>query len=368
MRRMKKTLAVLLLLFIAGASAAAEFAALTALPATGIWRTVMQADPLQAAGCLAEFLLRRSAQALGDPYTMYMDSEEYATFLTETLGTYGGIGVVIQEDGTNTLIAAVYPDSPAARAGIRPGDVIMTIDGQDAVGSFATAADLLQGETGTPVVLGLERNGVVIGPLVLGREIIRINPVEARIIGGDIGYVSIASFNEHAQVNFVRELNEFQAGGVKGIILDLRGNPGGLLGQGVAVADALLPAGPIVHILSRNGQRETLRAEGEGLALPLVILVDGRTASTAEIVAGAVQDSGAGLLVGTRTFGKGTIQTLYGLGDGGLRVTVASYLTPDGRRIEREGIKPDRFVPAGSGESGDRQLAAGIAAIEALLN
>lgn len=374
MRLPKKTIVVLLLLTTVLACAAAELTVLPQ-PAAGFWQVLTRIDPRDAAGRWVEFVLRRSVQALDDPYAAYMDNEEYAAFLTETLGTYSGIGVLIEEDGAYTKVVAVYEGGPAARVGFRPGDLITQIDGQNAIGSFA-AAELLQGETGTTVALMVERDGVEIGPLVLGRETIRVNPVLAGLVAADIGYVAITSFNEHTHANFARELAAFKADGVKGIILDLRGNPGGLLDQGVAVAGQLLPAGPIVHILKRNGRRETLRAEGEGLALPLVVLIDGLTASTAEIVAGAVQDSRAGVLVGTRTYGKGTIQSLYGLGrGGGLKVTVAGYLTPNGRRIEGEGIYPDRVVAAGlppaGGDAadipGDRQLAEGIAVLEALL-
>ncbi len=282
-----------------------------------------------------------------DPYSVYYTKEEYEDFDTQVNGTYEGIGIHITiRDDLVTVIAPIE-GSPADKAGLKPGDKIIYVDDIDVRDyTLDQAASLMRGEPGTEVRLGIMREGE---PGLLYFQIVRdrieINTVKYEILEDNIGYIRITDFNEHVSKNVEDALEELDAKGITDIIIDLRNNPGGLLDEVVEIAENFIPEGPIVHIDRRNGERETHNSRLKELKYNLAVLVNEGSASASEIFAGAVQDTGAGVIIGTRTFGKGTVQTVLHLKNGGaLKMTIARYLTPNERVIDGEGLTPDIIV------------------------
>ena len=286
-----------------------------------------------------------------DPHSSYLNAKNYRDMQAETQGEFGGLGIeVTMEQGLLKVVSPI-DDTPAAKAGLQANDIIVAIDGADAMGlSLDQAVDKMRGAPNTPITLKIARK-----PhnepfdVTIVRDVIRINPVKARL-EGDIIYVKITSFSETAHANLVREITSLKkaAGKVRGYIIDLRNDPGGLLNQAIAISDDFLEQGTIVMTKGRNAE-ETQRAfarpgdlaEGK----PVVVLINGGSASASEIVAGALQDHHRATVVGTRSFGKGSVQTIIPLGDrGALRITTARYYTPSGRSIQATGINPDVVV------------------------
>lgn len=279
-----------------------------------------------------------------DPHSTYYTPEEYQDFDISTSGVFGGTGIHITLRNGEIYVIAPIEDTPAYRAGIKAGDVIVSVDGIDVEGySLEKVADMIRGEVGTRVQLGIKREGekdILYFDLV--REEIRVSPVSSKVLDEGIGYIRISSFNGNTEENIRKVLEKFDSQGIADIIVDLRNNPGGLLDEVVEVCKHFIPKGPIVHIEERDGSRTTYSSELEEQKYRLAVLVDGGSASASEIFAGAVQDRGVGFIVGTRTFGKGTVQSLIPLTNGGaVKLTIARYLTPNGRAIDGEGIRPD---------------------------
>jgi carboxyl-terminal processing protease len=290
-----------------------------------------------------------------DPHSDYLDPDEYRVLLSDTRGRFGGVGVEIDvRDGWLT-ITAVFPDTPAARAGLKPGDRFVTIAGVRARDlPIEEAIRRMRGEPGTEVRVSLRRDDDA--PAVettLRREIIQVNAVEGRLLPDGSLYVRLRVFQETvarelADVLDAASERRAEQGGLSGLLLDLRDNPGGLLDQAVLVADEFLDAGTIVSTRGRGGRELALasaRKLGTRPGFPIVVLVNGFTASAAEIVSGALQDHGRALIVGTRTFGKGSVQNVIDLPDqSALKLTVARYYTPHGRSIQALGIEPDVLI------------------------
>jgi carboxyl-terminal processing protease len=296
---------------------------------------------------LIEGALRGIVESLGDPYSTYMTPQEFQDFQAGTNGTFGGVGIVITEEDGYIVVVAPIKGTPGDRAGIRPRDRIIRVDGRDLRGvGVDTAGELMRGKPGTEVVLEIERDGRILR-VPITREVIEVNPVESKLLDGGYGYIRLTNFNEHAGRRVREALAAFEKQGVRGIILDLRGNPGGLLSQALEVAREFVPAGPVVYIEERQQkERRVLSSNLSKQRWPLVVLVDGGSASAAEIVAGAIQDRKAGVLVGEKTFGKATVQDVFRLANGGaVKLTIGRYLTPSGRSIDQEGITPDVLVP-----------------------
>ncbi len=286
-------------------------------------------------------------ESLGDPYSDYFTPEELRRFTEGMEGTYGGLGMSITTEEGAPVVLQVFPGTPAERAGIKAGDILLEADGEGLIGMpLDKVTARLRGEPGTAVTLLIKRVGVGQPFTVrLVRELIRLVTVESRMLEPGIGYLKIGAF--HATTG--KETREALAslGALRGLVLDLRDNTGGYLEQAVEVASLFLPEGPVVRIRRRGGASEFLHGHGRGINYPLAVLVNHRTASASEIVAGAIQDYRVGVLVGTRTFGKGTVQTLYPLMDsGGLKLTTARYFTPTGRSIHGIGLEPDHVVEA----------------------
>jgi carboxyl-terminal processing protease len=314
-----------------------------------------------------------------DPYSVYYTNEEYEEFDIQVTGTFGGIGVRISlRDGYTTVIAPL-DGTPAHRAGIKSGDRIVSVDDTDIRDiSIDKAAGMMRGEPGASVKIGIIREGSPsVTDFELTREIIEVNPVTYEVLEEGIGYIRLIEFNEHAIENVDEALAHFDGLGIQDIIMDLRNNPGGMVDQAVSIAGRFVPMGPVVHIERRNTPRQTLKSRLRQQKYNLAVLVNGGSASASEIVAGAVQDTTAGTLIGTRTFGKGTVQQVYTLTNGGrIKLTIAKYLTPGERVIDGEGITPDIVVENQSPEEkyggelapvkGDRKLAASAVGLDVL--
>ncbi len=287
-----------------------------------------------------------------DPHSSYMDAKSFRDMQVQTRGEFGGLGIeVTQEDG---LVKVVTPidDTPAARAGVMSGDIISAIDGESVQGmSLNQAVDKMRGQVNTAVKLTILR-----GPsrdsqeISITRAVIQIKSVRFRQEGDDVGYIRITQFNEQTYEGVKSAIAKFTTDmpgdKFKGYVLDLRNNPGGLLDQSIAVSNAFLTQGEIVSTRGRNAdetQRYNARPGDLSKGKPVIVLVNGGSASASEIVAGALQDHKRATIVGTRSFGKGSVQTIIPLGqnNGALRLTTARYYTPSGRSIQAKGIEPD---------------------------
>lgn len=292
--------------------------------------------------------LKGLLQSLEDPYSVYMTKAEFESVMEETSGSFGGIGVVVTP-GEDNLITVVSPikGTPGERAGIKSGDKIMKVDGKDFVAENMDAAvKVMRGEPNTEVVLTIMRkdkagkNQTI--DLEIIREKIRVETVESNIIDDDIGYIKLTSFDELTYKDFKKELDKLGSHNIKGLIIDLRNNPGGLLNVTAEIADELLGDVDIVYTETKDGTREYLKSGKSMVNYPLAILVNGGSASASEILAGAVKDHNRGTLIGTTTFGKGVVQRLKDLPDGsGIKLTISEYFTPKGINIHGVGIEPD---------------------------
>jgi carboxyl-terminal processing protease len=279
-----------------------------------------------------------------DKHSVYFTPEELKEFSSNINGEFAGIGVYIEKKDDYIRVISPIEGTPADKAGMKTGDLIIYVDGMDIKG-FSTdkASALIKGEAGTKVKLGIKREGVKdIINLEITRETITVKSVNYEIKPDNIGYIRITQFNGHAYDGIVKALNEFKAKNVKGIVIDVRDNPGGLLDEVVNVCKLLIPKGPIVSIKYKNQPEETYSSELDKAPFKIVMLVNGGSASASEIMAAAIKESGTGKLVGTKTYGKGTVQTVLSLTDGsGMKITVANYLTPKGFILDGIGIMPD---------------------------
>lgn len=288
--------------------------------------------------------------ALHDPYSVYLEPKKYESLQEHISGEYGGVGLLITIDPETERLTVVSPfkGTPAARAGIVAGDVIAKIDDQDTVDmDLETAASLMQGEPGTEVVLTIYRAGQDLKEYKIIREIIQIPSVSGQIIEEypQIAYINISMFNEHTAGELAETINQLTQDKFKAVVLDLRHNPGGALDAAVDVASYFIPKGPVVYIVNRYHQVAKNTRAVEKLDVPLAVLVNEGSASASEIVAGAIKDTGSGIIVGEKTFGKGLVQTVFPLtGNAAVKLTTAKYLTPKKRDINRKGIEPDYQV------------------------
>jgi carboxyl-terminal processing protease len=300
-----------------------------------------------------------------DPHTIFMPPEVFKEMKIDTSGEFGGLGVEIARKGESIVVVAAIDDTPAARAGLRPGDEILRIDDESTQGrDLPWALQKMRGPAGKRVLLTIMREGFSAPrEIAIIRDHIRIISVEGKLYGG-IGYVKVKNFQDRTDLYLRKELDRLRGlnGGkeLRGLVLDLRNNPGGLLDQAVAISDRFLPGNlAIVSTKGRNGansSEERSKDRDTESNYPLVVLVNAGSASASEIVAGALQDHGRAVLMGTPTFGKGSVQTVIELEDGsGLKLTIARYYTPSGRSIQERGITPDFTVPDDSGGKPGRE-------------
>jgi carboxyl-terminal processing protease len=284
-----------------------------------------------------------------DPHSAYLNEEEFKELQIGTTGEFGGLGIEVgMEDGFVKVIAPI-DDTPAERAGIKAGDLIIRLDERPVKGlTLNEAVKLMRGKPGSEIVLTVVREGED-KPLKIAieRDVIRVKSVKSRILEDGYGYVRITNFQSKTTSDLISAIERLkkESGGLSGLILDLRNNPGGVLNGAVGVSNAFLEEGLIVYTEGRVEDSKLKYSATPGDVIdgtPLVVLVNGGSASASEIVAGAMQDHGRGIIMGTRTFGKGSVQTIQELNNGGaVKLTTARYYTPNGRSIQAEGIAPD---------------------------
>ena len=298
---------------------------------------------------------------LDDVYSSYMSKDEFTIFNEQTEGQYAGIGAVVTstEDG-RVMVVSPYDGSPAANAGILPKDIIMEVNGMDTRGAgLDTVVSMMKGEPGTSVNITLyrEMEGRTFDVTIV-RDTIIIQTVSHKMIDENIGYIRLSGFERVTYKQFVTALNSLKADGADGFILDVRNNPGGLLDTVADITNLLVPSGDIVYTEDKNGEKQYLKSDKHYLGLPIILLVNGNSASASEVMAGAIKDHGVGVLIGEQTFGKGVVQNIFPLEDGSaVKVTIAHFYSPNGICIHGEGITPDHIVEM------DPELSANVATL-----
>ncbi len=299
-------------------------------------------EDLQYAG------LKAMVAALDDPYSVYYTPEEFAAFKQEASGEYYGLGMVITKEEATGLSKVEYffEGSSAEEAGLKVGDYIISVNGEDVTNmSLQEIGKLCIGEEGTMLKIGVLRGEESFEFEVVRRAVTR-DMVKYKMLPDGIGYMQIIQFGGNCEALFNEAMSFFEEQEAKGIVIDLRDDPGGYLTTVVKVLDRLLPEGTLVYTEDKNGRRETWSSDANCIDLPIAVVVNGNTASAAEIFAGAVQDYGYGPVVGTRTYGKGVVQVVIPIQStgAGLKITTSQYFTPSGRIIDRNGIYPDHYI------------------------
>ena len=300
---------------------------------------------------LIEAAINGMLQSL-DPHSSYLNSESFEEMKVQTKGEFGGLGIEVTME--NGLVKVVSPidETPAAKAGIQSGDYISHIDEEAVMGlTLSEAVDKMRGPVNTPINVRIIREGEEPFDVKIVRDIIKITSVKSKV-HSDVGYLRITSFTQKTYKNLIKEFSKLEKkmnGNIKGLVLDLRNNPGGLLDQAISVSDAFLERGEIVSTRGRETNAEQRFNASKGditKGLPIIVLINGGSASASEIVAGALQDHKRGILLGTSTFGKGSVQTIIPVSSkGAIRLTTARYYTPSGKSIQATGIEPDIYVP-----------------------
>ncbi|MBC3888667.1 PDZ domain-containing protein [Acetobacterium paludosum] len=286
--------------------------------------------------------------SLGDPYSTYFTKDEYSDFMEMATGEYEGIGVVVtQDDEGHTSVIASQKGTPAEAAGIKTGDRIVKVDGEDVstIGSEAVVSKV-KGPADSSVSLTILRGEETID-LALVRKAIQVETVGSRVIGNK-GYIQISEFGNNTATDFDTQLNALLAQNITGLVIDLRNNPGGGVQQAVNIADRLLGQTVVVYTVDKAGKKTEYNSDAtQQLALPMVVLINEGSASSSEILAGALQDTGAATLVGTKSFGKGIVQEVISLADGsGIKITNSEYFTPNGNSINKIGLQPNDVIDA----------------------
>ncbi|MDP4083582.1 MAG: S41 family peptidase [Bacillota bacterium] len=285
-------------------------------------------------------------QALGDPFSDYMSNDEAKSFHSTISSSFEGIGAEIQQKDGHIMIVSPIKGSPAEKAGLKPNDLILSVNGKSLQGMSSTqAVNLIRGKKGTKVELMIQRPGTE-APVKVSvvRDEIPIETVYGEMVGNGIAKVQITSFSANTSKELVSKLNDLQKQGMKGLVLDLRQNPGGLLDQAISISSMFVPKGKVIlKVQDRSGNIKEYTSQNAGTpTLPLVVLIDSGSASASEIFSAAVRESAGVPLVGEKSFGKGTVQTAQDFQDGSdLKYTIAKWLTPNGSWIHKKGIKPD---------------------------
>lgn len=288
------------------------------------------------------------AEATGDPYTRYMDEEEYSQMLNSGTETYGGLGIHITYDtkSEGIIILGIMPDAPALDADLKIGDVILSVDGTVvSQKSFYECVDKLKGEAGSEVKLIIKRDNDTLEKTVKREEIIP-NNVESDIMDGNIGYIRIWSFDNNVYKQFKTEYEKLKSKNITGLVIDVRNNPGGLVSDTVSILKEMLPKCDIVKLVYKDESERVYKCDGKNqINIPVAVLVNSGSASASEILASAIKDSNTGVLIGTKTYGKGIVQEVQQLdGKGALSITVAKYYTASGVEIHKNGIEPNITV------------------------
>ncbi len=326
-----------------------------------------EADDLQ------DGILSGYVAGLGDPYSVYYDEAETQDLMESTSGEFNGIGVVLSQDNRTGIITMlkIYEDSPAMEAGLKDGDILYKVGDMDVSGmDLSEVVTYIKGEKGTGVDLtvyrGEQYDEVTVHVI---RDTIQAQTVQTRMLTDSIGYLALSEFDAVSVSQYEEGLADLTAQGMEGLIVDLRNNPGGSLAVVCELLNDMLPEGLVVYTENKNGERKEYNSEAEqAFDGPLAVLVNGNSASASEIYAGAIQDYGAGQIVGTQTYGKGVVQQLFDLGDGTcVKLTISQYYTPNGRSIDGVGITPDVEVAYESDPDdteADNQLDQALAVIQ----
>ncbi|MBM7624163.1 S41 family peptidase [Sporohalobacter salinus] len=303
--------------------------------------------------------------SLDDPYTRYLSKQDYEDMQTNFEGEFGGIGIVITMRHEELTIISPIEGTPGSKANLQAGDIIVKVDEKSTKGmTIKKAVSLMKGEPGTKVKLTIKRKKedqdkpeVIEVPIT--RDMIEVPYVKSEMKEDNIGYIRITQFAKEVGEDVQQKLKEFKNQNTKAVILDLRNNPGGMLKEAVTTASNFIPNGPVVHIKGRNSKQETqlVSSKIKPFDYPLVVLVNKGSASASEIVAGAIQDTNNGVVMGSQTFGKGVVQSVIPLGDGSaLKLTTARYYTPDERYINEKGLEPDIKIKYNPDTEQDEQL------------
>ncbi len=295
-----------------------------------------------------------------DPHSSYLNEDNFRDMQVQTRGEFGGLGIEVTMEQGLVRVVSPIDETPAARAGLEAGDFITHLDGESVLGlSLSEAVDKMRGRVGSDIVLSIRREGTEPFDVTVTRDVVRIRSVRSRV-EGKVGYIRVTTFNEQTAPGVeaaMAELKEELGDEMIGVVLDLRRNPGGLLDQAVKVSDAFLDRGEIVSQRGRNpddAQRFNAKKGDLAEGLPMVVLINGGSASASEIVAGALQDHKRAVIMGTESFGKGSVQTIMPIaGHGALRLTTAAYFTPSGRSVQKTGITPDIQVEQARIETSD---------------
>ena len=298
-------------------------------------------------------------KSLGDPHSIYMKTSMYKALKEHTAGAFGGIGVTMGFKDDKVTIMAVLEGTPGEKVGLKVGDEIMSVDGTPVTEYQPEEVALhIRGDAGTEVKLLIHRADEADKEYAIQRDMIKVPSAKGKMLDdGRMGYIRIASFGENTGDEFKSEYNKLKEAGMAGLIVDLRQNPGGLITSCVEVADMLVPKGNIVSVVQRDGSKEEYDSSLEESTPPIVVLIDGNSASASEILAGALQDREAATIVGSKSYGKGSVQVVVPLfHNDGLKLTIAKYYTPSGKCIDGIGIEPDITVNLSEGDTVDKQL------------
>lgn len=323
-----------------GAEDTAAFNRVLSLIKTRYYKQVDEQD-------LFEYAIKGIAAGTGDPYTSYFTPEEMTEFLEDASGNYVGIGVGVNMDDSGLLtVGEVFPDTPADKAGMRIGDKIVKVDGEDVTGLSDASLIIakIKGEAGTDVKVQVYRPAdTQYHDFAMQRAAINTPNITSRLLENGIGYIRISQFDEDIARGFREEWNNLAAKGAKSLVIDLRYNPGGDYYQVCAIADMLLPEGLIVYTEDRAGKREERLSDAGALNVPMAVLVNGYSASASEILSASLQDYGKAVIIGEKTFGKGLVQTIDTkfTNGAGFKYTISTYYSPKGHNIQHEGVKPD---------------------------
>lgn len=294
---------------------------------------------------LLEGAIKGMTSSLKDPYTVYMNGEEYTDFMDQSEGHFVGIGAQIGIKDDKIIIIAPIEGSPAEEAGVKAGDVVLKVDDVEVEPNVDKVISRIRGEEGKAVKLTLQRDNGAAFDVEIVRGVVKTIAVKGELVDGNIGYIQLSAFDEDVAKDLEAKINELKSQGMQGMVLDLRGNPGGYLGEAVRVASQFIPKGDLVtYTVDKYDQKvESKSMGGVAQGMPLVVLIDGGSASASEVVTGALRDYKVATIVGETSFGKGVVQQLVNFDNnqGGLKVTTSKYYTPNGENIHKIGIKPD---------------------------
>lgn len=327
---------------------------------------------------LLEGAIKGMTDSLKDPYTVYMNKKEYEKFNEQNSGEYMGIGVYVGVKNDKVTVISPVDGSPAEKAGLKSDDVIIAVNGQKVGSDVEKTTTLIGGKKKEEVTLTIERNGGKPFDVKVMRDVIKTQSVKGKMLDGNTGYIQLTSFNAGVTEDLKKEIETLKSKGMKGLIIDLRGNPGGYLKEAVGVASQFIPKGELITytVDKYDNKAEEVSVGGIAEGMPLVVLVDNGSASASEVVTGALRDYKAATIVGTNTFGKGIVQAPVEFKDGGaLKVTISKYYTPNGENIHHKGIKPDYEVEPSKeamskpyNEKNDNQLKKAVEVLNSKIN